>query len=86
MSQDPETFTLWRTARQAKALGATHYGRLCGLVPGFIADDGAGLLWVPRSDLLAPVEWLVMTLWVMARDARGEEPDFGFTIGREIDA
>ena len=81
----PSRFCVWRSAKEAKALGATNYGRFCGLIPGFLADDGAGgVLWIPRSDLFAPLEDLLASMWVALREMRGDAPDFAFSVGREI--
>lgn len=73
--------TIWMTAERAKSLGCTHRGRIWGIIPGFISEDG---LWVSRSDLLNPLEDLLGFLWVTMRQMRGEEPDFMFAVGKPI--
>jgi len=73
---------IWRTAKRAKEIGATHHARIYGIIPGFFAEDEN--LWVPRSDLLNPLEDLLGLIWDLTRILRGEEPDFMFYIGREI--
>jgi hypothetical protein len=75
--------TIWMTARRAKALGCTHYAWFMGLVPGFF--DPVSCLWVSRSDLLIPVEEALAWMWATMRRLRGEEPDFAFRLGREIE-
>ena len=73
--------TIFYTAKKAKAFGCTHRARFMGIVPGYVSDDG---LWVPVSDLLAPVEDLLSFIWCSMRQMRGEEPDFMFVVGKKI--
>lgn len=75
-------FALWVSARKAREVGCTHRARFLGLVPGFIDIDRC--LWVSRSDLLAPVEDVLMFIWATTRRMRGEEPDFIFAVGSPI--
>lgn len=80
-----EGFAVWRTPSTARALGATHYAWMFGIIPGFYADDGfGGGVWIARSDIAAPLEYFLSHIWAFARQARGEEEDFGFLIGDEI--
>lgn len=73
---------VWVTERQAKAIGCTHHARFMGIIPGFFLEADA--LWVSRSDLLNPIESLLVFLWVTLRQLRGEEPDFMFEVRRPI--
>ena len=75
-------FSIWTSARKASEYGCTNHGRLFGLVPGFV--DPTGFLWVPRSDLLNPVEDVLGWIWSVTRQLRGEEPDFMIEVGRPI--
>ena len=84
MSEHETTFTLWMSAKRAADIGCTHHARFMGIIPGFIEPSQA--LWVSRSDLLNPIEDLLVWLWVTMREMRGDEPDFMFAIGREIKA
>lgn len=73
---------IWCTPKMARSVGATHYARIHGVLPGFFnPEDGT---WVPRSDLFAPLDWFLGFSWVMGRVLRGQEPDFMFAVGEEI--
>jgi hypothetical protein len=73
---------MWVSKAKAKELGCTHHALFMGIIPGFYGDaDG---LWVSRSDLLNPLESLLVFLWTSLRVIRGEEPDFMFMVSREI--
>ena len=74
--------SIWMTASEALDLGCTHHGIFFGLIPGFIDPDR--MLWVSRSDLLAPVEDFLSAIWSTFRALRGEEPDFMFEIGKPL--
>lgn len=82
--QQATGFSWWTSAAKARALGCTHHARLMGIVPGFFAPETG--LWCPRSDLLFPLEEAVCWLWATLRQMRGEEPDFAFRLGPEINA
>lgn len=75
-------FSFFTTAAKAKSLGCTHHARFMGIIPGFYNDDLS--LWVSRSDLLIPLEWLVTFINEVLADYRGEEPKFMFLVGPEI--
>ena len=73
---------IWVTSSMAREYGCTHKARIFGIVPGFIEPETA--LWVSRSDLLAPIEGALAFFWATLRQMRGEEPDFMFEVGPEI--
>jgi len=73
---------IWTTAAEARALGCTHHARIFGIIPGFYSVPEN--IWVPRSDLLNPVEDALAFIWTTMRQMRGDEPDFMFSLGREI--
>jgi hypothetical protein len=75
-------FTLWCSAERALSYGATHRARVHGVIPGFLNPETG--VWIPRSDLLDPVDTVLAYIWVMLRQLRGEEPDFMFLVGEEI--
>lgn len=80
------TLQLWISSKQAKEYGCTHHARLFGIIPGFCADGDRlhSNLWVPRSDLLYPIEVLLTTIWMAMRFMRDEEPDFMIDVLGEI--
>lgn len=71
-------FSVLMTSAKAKSLGCTHYGMLWGIVPGFINPEQ--MLWIPRSDLLVPLEMLIDFI---AIGILGKE-EIAFLVGREI--
>jgi hypothetical protein len=73
---------LWISASEARELGCTHRARFLGIVPGFFDPETA--LWVPRSDLLNPLEDLLSHIWAIMHQIRGEEPEFFFAVGRPL--
>ena len=73
------SFALWVSVDEAKRLGCTHRARFCGIIPGF-CTIGAEPLWVSRSDLLNWLEYIVVSVWVSIRLARGEDADYMFTV------
>ena len=75
--------SIWTSAAKAKQLGCTHHARFMGIIPGFFGIDTD--VWVSRSDLLNPLESLLVFIWVSMRQMRGEEPDFMFEIMGEIE-
>lgn len=76
--------TIWTTKRQALAHGCTHHAMWMGLIPGFIGDPDGDCLWIPRSDLLIPLEIALNGIWNFIRECRGEQPDFMFELGEPI--
>lgn len=66
-------------------MGATHHARLHGIIPGYTRDVG-DFMWLPKSDLLNPLEdalsWFNDTLLSLS----GREWCHTFDIGQPIDA
>lgn len=72
------TFRIFTTTAEAKSLGCTHHAREFGLIPGYYGMETG--VWVLKSDLLIPLEWIAETLWWILRDMRGEDRDYGFDL------
>jgi hypothetical protein len=69
---------IWVSASKAKELGCTHRARFMGIIPGFYGENEG--LWVSRSDLLCPIEDVLVFIWATVRRLRGEQPDFMFEV------
>lgn len=76
----------WYVApNDAAAMGATHYARMHGIIPGYVGGtDGPAPLWISRSDALNPIEDVLSFMWFMACRATGREPEWMLKVGREI--
>lgn len=73
---------MWVSKAKAKELGCTHHALFMGVIPGFYGENDN--LWVSRSDLLNPIEILLVFLWATFQEIRGEEPNFMFAVSRPI--
>lgn len=76
------TFRIWTTSAKAKSIGCTHRARLFGVIPGYYGM--ASGLWVPKSDVLLPVEWVFERMWWLILDICGDERDFSFQLRGRI--
>lgn len=75
--------TFWTSAKRAQELGCTHRGLFLGIIPGFVEPHQA--IWVARSDLLVPFEWLLTQVWFLICEANGEDPTFFWEISGPIE-
>lgn len=73
---------IWCSPAEASALGATHHAWSLGLVPGYFNPHTN--LWVSRSDVLNPIEGVLVWLWVQFSAVMGREPEFAFFVGDPI--
>lgn len=73
---------LWVTEKEAVENGCTHSAYMYFFVPGYFGVKNN--VWIPKSDLLYPVQLLLEFLWNSAREFRNEMPDFVFKLGRRI--
>lgn len=76
--------TIWLTAKQARAMGATHHARIHGLIPGFVKTDD--FCWFSRSDLLNPIEDVLSAIYETLCAMKGIDLSHTFDIGQPIDA
>jgi len=75
-------FSLWTTAASAKEQGCTHHAWSYGIIPGYFGMDDNQ--WVPKTDLLEPLSYVLEYVWNLMREFRDEEPDFCFVVGKKI--
>ena len=68
----------------AAEMGATHYARIHGVIPGYFGERDGMPLWISRSDLLNPIEDALSFLARFAHSLSGDDEHTVFDVCVEI--
>ena len=67
----------------ALEMGMTHKAMFMAVIPGYF--DSQRSSWVSISDLLNPIEDLLVGIWATFQRMSGQEPSYMFFVGGRID-